>query len=40
MKYFCNGKRFATLAQACEHAAKIHRKSGVFVAITQIQRSV
>ena len=34
MKYIVNNrKKFATLAEACECAAAIHRRTGVFVAV-------
>ena len=34
MKYIVNRKRkFATLAEACECASAIHRRTGVFVAV-------
>lgn len=34
MKYIVNRKRkFVTLAEACECAAAIHRRTGVFVAV-------
>lgn len=37
MKYIVNGKRkFATLAEACEYAASIHRRTGAFVSVEAI----
>ena len=35
-KYVVNGKRFATLEAACAHAASIHRRTGVFVAMEAV----
>lgn len=32
-KYIVAGKRFPTLEAACAHAAGIHRRTGVFVAV-------
>jgi len=38
MKYIVEGKKFAGLAEACEYAASIHRRTGVFVSVESIQR--
>ena len=33
MKYIVEGKKFAGLAEACEYAAELHRRTGVFVSV-------
>lgn len=40
MKYIVAGKRFATLAEATAHAADIHRRTGIFVAVEHVIDSV
>lgn len=38
MKFICNRKKFATLAEACAYAGKVFRKTGNIVAIEAIAK--